>query len=104
MLTRRKADIGRLKVHYDGLSIGAQWEIARLISLGRVDGRKIKITDLQTLRGSNAEFAPKVVQKLLPQALRTSQDSELMEKAFARENAAKVCRCLYYIPTAEALR
>lgn len=85
-----QAAVGLLKGYFKTLSIGVQWEIVRLISLCKLDIESLDVSKLLQLRGSNAESAPKVVQVLLPDSVKSLEDRELVEKAFAQENVTKV--------------
>lgn len=68
-----------------GLSTGVMWEIARLASH---EGKPLDISveALESLKGSNAQSAPKTLKKLLGKI--DAQDD--FQAAFAKELSAKV--------------
>ncbi|KLO18824.1 hypothetical protein SCHPADRAFT_993271 [Schizopora paradoxa] len=74
------------------LCTGVQWELARLVSNGRLRSYdNLEVSVLDTLKGSNAEAAPRVEQAVLKTAfphLFTDKNSQFA-KAFAKESAHK---------------
>ncbi len=72
-----------------GLSTGVQWELARLVSNGRLDSYdKLDISLLDKLKGTNLEAAPKVIQLIRPDLHK--EDVSQFSKAFAAELAHRV--------------
>lgn len=76
-----------LQSYLKGLSVGVQWEIARLVSMKKIGWEDIYIPKLALLRGSNLESGPKVAQVLLDVA---AQDSMEFTAAIKQEMEAKV--------------
>ncbi|KAJ7484690.1 RNA dependent RNA polymerase-domain-containing protein [Mycena latifolia] len=66
-----------------GLPSGVSWEIARLVSLGRVT--EVFLEDLKKLKGSNADAAPKTIETILDE---TARDISL-DLAFAAERQSQ---------------
>jgi hypothetical protein len=75
-----------------GVPYGVQFEIARLVSLKRLEYEDISSTILLTLQGLNAQAAPETARKFVEAG--TSVD-HVQDPAFAREAAAKVCIKFY---------
>ena len=71
------------------LSSGVQWEIARLISIDRIQGDDVSIAMLNELKGSNVVSAPRVAHVLLPESA-VGQTTQFV-KAFEQELKHKVC-------------
>ena len=70
------------------LSVGVQWELARLISLGIVHGDDIEISNLECLKGTNVYAAPLVASGLLAKEI--EPEPTQFKKAFERERVATV--------------
>ncbi|KAJ3799108.1 RNA dependent RNA polymerase-domain-containing protein [Lentinula aff. detonsa] len=72
-----------------GLPWGVEWEIARLVSIGKIDYGNVEISALDKLKkeGTNAKAAP-LVEKIL---LRKEQEASISEdfRLFANERRAK---------------
>ncbi|KAJ7145397.1 RNA dependent RNA polymerase-domain-containing protein [Mycena crocata] len=51
-----------------GLSSGAQWEIARLVSMGRITD--VPLEELNKLKGSSVDAAPRVIETILKEQAR----------------------------------
>ncbi|KAJ6590543.1 RNA dependent RNA polymerase-domain-containing protein [Mycena vulgaris] len=66
-----------------GLPSGVLWEIARLVSMGRLTG--VALQDLQELKGSNARSAPKTVETILDETAREIS----IDDAFAAERKSQ---------------
>ncbi|KAI5119272.1 hypothetical protein M0805_008053 [Coniferiporia weirii] len=71
------------------LSIGVQWEIARLISMGRIDYGDIVIEALDKLKGTNSAAAPNVVGVLIPDATSEEPLAAQFVAAIKEEMGAK---------------
>lgn len=65
-----------------------KWEIARLISMNRIDYDTISTEILTALEGTNAQVAPDAARKILETI--PSDSNQLADPAFAQEAAAKV--------------
>ena len=68
---------------------GVQWEIARLVSSGKLKYGEIPVPELMKLRGPNAVAAP-LVEKLLGQQKGDRRHREIYEKTFERELSTRV--------------
>ncbi|KAF9465114.1 RNA dependent RNA polymerase-domain-containing protein [Collybia nuda] len=78
--------VAQTRIASAGVSYGVQFEMARLVSMKRLDYDYISSAILETLKGTNAQAAPETARKFIDAD--TSPDS-LPDPAFAREAAAK---------------
>ncbi|KAF7349229.1 Dimethylaniline monooxygenase [Mycena sanguinolenta] len=66
-----------------GLPLGVKWEIARLVSMGRLTN--LMLDDLHQLKGSNAEVAPKTIETIFKEKARKIN----VDVAFAAERKSQ---------------
>ncbi|KAH8114962.1 RNA dependent RNA polymerase-domain-containing protein [Phellopilus nigrolimitatus] len=80
---------GSYQIFFDKreLSFGVQWEIARLVSAGRLKYGDIPVAVLDKLKGTNTNAAPQVVRLLLPDAV--AKESTQFAAAVKEELQAK---------------
>lgn len=81
------SSIAQTRITTADVSYGVQFEMARLVSMNRLNYDDISSTVLATLKGTNAQAAPETARKFVE--VGTSSDN-LPDPAFAREAAAKV--------------
>jgi hypothetical protein len=81
---------------FDGFGWGVQWEIARLVSNGKITGYdKLDKDKLRQWKGvSNAEAAPNIEKVLSPKVSQPPGDRIAYERAFRREIETKASSIL----------